>query len=343
MIRLCEICNKGFQTINPRKKFCSPECGKQGTKIRDANKRGAELVKDCPICGKQFEIHMDGARTKYCSEGCFNGARRIENREIWRRAHPGWDEGINTHCGNCGASLEGTSSKAKYCSKKCANTVKDRKLHRAWDEYVKEINKQKAETQARLEEERRQRLRVVECARCGEVFETYREDQHTCSSECTELIRNEEYKTERQSELEALQSKECAVCKEPFKSWHSAQMTCSIKCSRIYRNRMNRLKRYNVEIIDSDISLQELYKRDDGDCHLCGEQCDYKDYTKDNGAFIVGPSYPSIDHLLPRSKGGVHSWDNIKLAHHYCNTIKNDDEMLGDTKERYANFIGLAT
>lgn len=39
---------------------------------------------------------------------------------------------------------------------------------------------------------------------------------------------------------------------------------------------------------------------------------------------VVGKTYPSIDHVFPLSKGGLHSWDNVKLAHHYCNTIKSD-------------------
>ena len=38
--------------------------------------------------------------------------------------------------------------------------------------------------------------------------------------------------------------------------------------------------------------------------------------------FIVGKKYPSIDHVIPLSKGGTHSWDNVKLAHFSCNSAK---------------------
>lgn len=40
--------------------------------------------------------------------------------------------------------------------------------------------------------------------------------------------------------------------------------------------------------------------------------------------FIVGYDYPSIDHVIPISKGGTHTWDNVRLAHHHCNSIKKD-------------------
>jgi len=40
--------------------------------------------------------------------------------------------------------------------------------------------------------------------------------------------------------------------------------------------------------------------------------------------FIVGLEYPSLDHVIPLSKGGEHSMSNARLAHTYCNSIKSD-------------------
>lgn len=31
--------------------------------------------------------------------------------------------------------------------------------------------------------------------------------------------------------------------------------------------------------------------------------------------------------VIAKSKGGTHTWDNVKLAHHYCNAIKNNNEV----------------
>ena len=31
---------------------------------------------------------------------------------------------------------------------------------------------------------------------------------------------------------------------------------------------------------------------------------------------------PSIDHLIPVSDGGAHTWDNVALAHRTCNSTR---------------------
>lgn len=51
---------------------------------------------------------------------------------------------------------------------------------------------------------------------------------------------------------------------------------------------------------------------------------DSEDYTVDGDVFIAGNWYPSIDHVIPISKGGRHSWDNVKLAHRLCNSVKSN-------------------
>lgn len=75
---------------------------------------------------------------------------------------------------------------------------------------------------------------------------------------------------------------------------------------------------------DSDISLVALYRRDAGRCWLCGGECDWSDREETRAAIVCGDKYPSIDHVVPLSKGGEHSWENVRLAHRICNSIKSD-------------------
>ena len=63
-------------------------------------------------------------------------------------------------------------------------------------------------------------------------------------------------------------------------------------------------------------------KRFRGVCAICGEPCDYCDHEERDGFFIAGDNYPSVDHIVPLAKGGLHSWDNVQLAHFKCNTLK---------------------
>ena len=78
-------------------------------------------------------------------------------------------------------------------------------------------------------------------------------------------------------------------------------------------------------MVDSDITVMGLFKRDRGVCAICGKPCDLNDYERRNGYFIAGNNYPSVDHIIPLAKGGEHSWDNVQLAHRICNVIKSDN------------------
>lgn len=100
---------------------------------------------------------------------------------------------------------------------------------------------------------------------------------------------------------------------------------CSIKCNQKANNatkEVRRRKRIDNALIDKNISLKRLYKRDGGVCQICGEKCDWSDHQYKGRYFIAGKAYPSIDHIIPLSKGGEHSWDNIQLAHFSCNSKK---------------------
>ena len=100
---------------------------------------------------------------------------------------------------------------------------------------------------------------------------------------------------------------------------------CSQKCcakANEARKDANRRKKIKNALIDKDISLEKLYKRDNGICSICGGKCDWSDHQYRGRYFIVGKTYPSIDHVIPLAKGGTHSWDNVKLAHLSCNSAK---------------------
>lgn len=93
------------------------------------------------------------------------------------------------------------------------------------------------------------------------------------------------------------------------------------KRKRDRRKEVTRRIRIGIEN-DKDISLDSLFDRDNGVCYLCGKVCDWSDFQKVKGAFVVGGSYPTIEHVIPLCDGGAHTWDNVKLACHACNTKK---------------------
>ncbi|MDX2381062.1 MAG: HNH endonuclease [Acidimicrobiia bacterium] len=56
----------------------------------------------------------------------------------------------------------------------------------------------------------------------------------------------------------------------------------------------------------SSLSRRAVFARDDYRCQYCGQHAD------------------SIDHVLPRSRGGPHSWENVAAACRRCNLTKRD-------------------
>jgi 5-methylcytosine-specific restriction endonuclease McrA len=70
-------------------------------------------------------------------------------------------------------------------------------------------------------------------------------------------------------------------------------------------------------VIDALIDIDILYARDHGICSLCGKKV---------RKTLKWPDLmcATIDHIVPLTRGGEHSWTNVALAHHRCNSLKNN-------------------
>ena len=125
-----------------------------------------------------------------------------------------------------------------------------------------------------------------------------------------------------------LASHVCKNCGKEFcieSTGYSSEKYCSKKCQARWHDRIKNDKRMDRLLTrehDTDITLDKLFKRDGGVCYICGCMCDWSDITERDGAKIAGSKYPSIDHVKPVSKGGTHTWGNIRLACRACNTLK---------------------
>lgn len=252
-----------------------------------------------------------GRKKKYCSDDCH---REVRNRR--RRETKNVKEKTTLKCEWCNEEyqvLKRYAYQSQYCSEECGQERYSREVrgHGPAEEDRLRRKKQKEQTLARLELERsRKQLRNS----LNKVIK-YKEEQ------------------ERIKEL----TRPCEECGEVFYDPHPHTLTCSSECSKKRKNRWSRL--YNstrlneTNIIDRDITLEKLYKRDDGICYLCGGECDYYDHTITlEGHYIAGPTHPSIEHVIAIANKGMHSWENVKLAHFRCNTLKSDTKLEEYTK-----------
>ena len=164
-----------------------------------------------------------------------------------------------------------------------------------------------------------------ECQRC-EKERTSEEAERRAEERERAQREREEKRKERILEKAALRESrkhKCAVCgKETYNKKY-----CCTECAKKAQNARHdarRRSKIKSALVDTDISLDKVYRRDNGVCHICGGVCDYDDFTVREGAFVAGNNFPSIDHVVPLSKGGKHAWDNVRLAHRWCNTKKSD-------------------
>jgi 5-methylcytosine-specific restriction endonuclease McrA len=97
---------------------------------------------------------------------------------------------------------------------------------------------------------------------------------------------------------------------------------------RKYKNKYGRIrddkqwaKKYGNKY--EHISRSIVYRKHKYICTSCGVKCIHpnKDnYNQSNAA--------TLDHIIPKSKGGSHTYDNVTLLCRSCNTIKSDKILL---------------
>ena len=310
----CRFCGKELNEGYKSKLYCSYECGVSYRDEKRTMEKKMAIKRECRTCKVEFTPNYKGAKTFDCSEKCYKEQRKKQKRERFRREnglHDKYDyEGVKK-CKVCNADTSHMRINALYCSASCKQTIDDRKRgHKPLDEHLTIIGERKEQRLARLELERsRKQLRNA-------------------------LNKAIKFKLDAQAEQERIRelTRPCEECGGTFYDPLPHTLTCSNECRRKRTNRQAKL--YNstrlneTNIIDRDISLEKLYERDDGTCYLCGGECDYYDHTITlEGYYIVGPSYPSVDHVVALANGGMHSWDNVRLAHHLCNTLKRDIKL----------------
>lgn len=66
-----------------------------------------------------------------------------------------------------------------------------------------------------------------------------------------------------------------------------------------------------------EIDPVELFEKCEWICHLCLAEIERHRRCPDKWA-------ATIDHVVPLSLGGQHTWDNVKAAHAICNWTKSN-------------------
>jgi len=161
------------------------------------------------------------------------------------------------------------------------------------------------------------RVYFPECIQCGALFTTQHPGQLNCSTECA-YKRTQEGRDHKAENARRRGARYCGC--------GALLRPRQYKCERcVYLNKRARKTRYKqrrraaklgAEVVES-FTLTEIAERDRHRCGLCHRKVDM---TK----CVPHPRSPTLDHVIPLSKGGDHSRANAQLAHFLCNSIKGD-------------------
>lgn len=104
-------------------------------------------------------------------------------------------------------------------------------------------------------------------------------------------------------------------CPDCYK-YHTGRRFCSRICGSRYWSKlhaaMTRAKTKGAAVLET-IALGLVAERDGWRCHICKKKVEVGD--------------ASVDHLVPLSKGGDHSWENVSLAHKRCNSRRGPGRL----------------
>jgi hypothetical protein len=340
----CLKCGSSWVTLNGRNMVSCPDCCKQQRcKARKQGRLPTTEIKVCARCSCEFEAVGANAiaTAKYCDD-CKAAAKK-EWRAQWKASVLSGERVTRPHakkqernCQFCGNKLGG--GKHKYCSTKCFHAARNAGVQ-SWDRTNQErscvtrsvvngcspsarsLSKILNGFRGFMQKLRSLQIRISRsrCPVCDHFVN--RDTSRFCSDECA-----------RQFEFSAVCARcgcstiakghrgpgrrVCGSCRE------SAGKEARRRARRKYgKNHRSRARHHGVKYVA--FPIRNIYERDGYRCQICNKQVFQKAmYRKSDGK--IHPLSPTIDHIVPMSRGGNHEPDNCQTACFLCNSRKSD-------------------
>lgn len=244
----------------------------------------------------------DGRDTK--CRACANKHGAVPNPP----KHP-TKKGICQHCGICfsfrfgGWNIE-KGSGGKFCSIYCHHADRSARK-KPYEKPVKTFCK----------------ISFDVCKWCGKTYTKHGGNEY-CSAECRrELSCAVSHAKDRLSNgpKKPFNCKECdAIFTPQYQNTNS--VFCSAACAKKHHHRIGKLNRETKKrkaFVESVDPLR-VFKRDGYRCGLCGRK------TIRSKRGTEHPKAPELDHIIPLSKGGEHSYRNTQCSCRSCNGGKGN-------------------
>ena len=292
----------------------------------------------CSQCAAVFQTPANkaGRQKRFCSDRCRWLFSARQRPKITRLAAK-----VSNTCVQCGTLFE-ADRKKKICGEEC-------KRARALEASRKRKGSIPLDERKALRRSHAQKA----CALCGQSFlpTNYTKDgeQQYCSRECAANRTVEQTAKRRLIEKEAATYRKWAmgygrgIHRHRFRRWRERASQPCIDCgcpvgvarTKTYpasrcgscaakeRNRQSRISGKKREARLRGVTVEavdpiKVFERDGWRCYLCGcETPKGKRGTYDDDA-------PELEHIIPVSRGGEHSYANTACSCRSCNAAKGD-------------------
>lgn len=272
------------------------------------------MQKTCTVCGKEYETRQSTG--KYCGRKC--------------KASAVYHKAIACHiytCEQCGKEFHPKAKdRTRFCSRECS--FASMAVNKAARDEVKAL--EAPARRAALIEERKNRQRV--CRHCGKMFNPVR-TAVCCSDGCYKADANKKTFEVNKASKE-IKARACKGCGNVFtpEYGNKRRSFCSDVCSSRYADRVQRKKlggnehrhrarHHGVEY--EPVNVLKVFARDSWTCQICG--CKTPERLRGKNK----PRSPELDHRVPMSKGGGHTYSNVQCACRSCNGAKGNSNNAG--------------
>lgn len=272
----------------------------------------------CVVCDAEFHaVKPSRGRVRItCSEACQSERSRRYTRKPYVRALR------ERACKRCGGLFQSAQTKAFYCGTECLRAG------------LSASAKERAAERAPIIAEARRH----ECQRCGREFHrrSYGKqgENKFCSRDCG-------YAANRRPMAPALtkppkplpqpkplKSYCCKICGAvyQFSGMGRPIKTCGDQCTLMLKRqhravaRVLRRAREHAATIEP-VNPYKVFTRDGWKCRVCRRK------TPRSKRGTYEPDAPELDHIVPLSRGGEHSYRNTQCLCRACNAAKGDREI----------------
>lgn len=262
----------------------------------------------CPMCGDA----VTGSKSKkFCCAKCRRANERLNrdlDKERLRKAELS-PERVCEHCGSTFRRRSDSKNAARFCSRQCgfdagSNISDAQRLRSLAASMIVSFT-----------------VKVCCCIACGAHFRAASLGEKYCGQQCRDKINRERYIAANDNGRDRSE-RPCAECGTTFSPQYGdmRRIFCSSDCSARKNRRVKRKKdraRMRGAFVEN-VDPLVVFDRDGWVCRECG--C----ATPREKRGTYDADAPELDHIMPLSLGGAHSYMNTQCLCRSCNAKKGN-------------------